>query len=216
MNSMGELLEEAIDKVDREEDDAAEEKTNLLVRRKLESIYRKHNREKLGSIDEILRKYKGKEEDLLKAVREKYCANKKGRLDKNNAEDRQEEWWSFVLKNYCMYERQGAGRDDDSRRKIQRHNWNVDESLNCVRNDLDELAESIGGTCVVDVSTKGGTRRLIVRKAKAGKNMSVTTQQVEKTVEKMREIVHARYRQPSNLSSDEKKHSRKKRGGNRK
>jgi hypothetical protein len=70
MNSMGELVE-AIDKVNRgEEDDAAEEeKTNLVVRRKLESIYSKHNREKLGSIDEILRKYKGKEEDLLKAVR---------------------------------------------------------------------------------------------------------------------------------------------------
>jgi hypothetical protein len=135
-------------------------------------------------------------------------------LDKNNAEDRRQ-WWSFVLKNYCMYERHGAGRDDDSRRKIQKHNWNVDESLNFVRNDLDELAESIGGTCVVDV-TKGGKRRLIIRKAKAGRNMSVTTQQVEKTVEKMREIVHARYRQPSNLLSDEKKHSRKKKRGNRK
>jgi predicted Rdx family selenoprotein len=198
MDSMDELIE-AINEADRD----AEAPKIKRVRRELESIYREHNREKLGAIDEILRKYKGKEEGLLKAVRKKYSAKEKGRLDN----DRQ---WSFALKNYLY--RDLTVSSNDSRNSIQRHNWKVDESLNVVRNVLDELAESIGGTCVFDIP-KDGKRRLIVRKAKAGKHMSVTTQRVEQTVEKMRDIVHARYRNNDQaFSNDEKKHSRKKKG----
>jgi hypothetical protein len=42
------------------------------VRRQLESLYAKHNPEKLQDVDHLLFKYRGREAELLQAVQRKY------------------------------------------------------------------------------------------------------------------------------------------------
>ena len=42
------------------------------VRRDLEAIYAVHNPEKLGDIEHMMKKYRGRERQLIEAVRRKY------------------------------------------------------------------------------------------------------------------------------------------------
>ncbi|KAL3912587.1 MAG: hypothetical protein SGARI_001079 [Bacillariaceae sp.] len=104
---MNEDILEAIDNAAIEDKKEKEDVDN--IRKELKNIYRKHNPSKLGDIDGLLQKYKGKEVALLNKVRTKY----------NPTDDR--ESWSFVLKRYEEI------KHDPSRAK--KANWKIDESL---------------------------------------------------------------------------------------
>jgi hypothetical protein len=63
------------------------------VRRKIETIYKKHNPEKLADLGALMSKYVGKEDQLLKAIEQKYKKEKNPKRTANYP-------WIFVLKNY--------------------------------------------------------------------------------------------------------------------
>lgn len=60
------------------------------IRRKIEKMYKKHNPSKLADLDGLLVKYKGREDQLLKAIKQKY-------RDTSSSTPKP---WQFVLKNY--------------------------------------------------------------------------------------------------------------------
>lgn len=153
------------------------------IKKQITSVYKKHNRSKLSEIDGLMSKYKGKEEDLLRAIKDKYSLRQNGK-------------WQYILKNYDM--------------KNKFTNWNIDESLIGIKTVLDELASSIGGECHQYVDNKG-QRKLIVREALkkntkfeyngGGSRNTHDWDTVKPTVEKMRKVIHDRYNYTRNHKS---------------
>lgn len=149
------------------------------IREELIALYQKHNPSKLEDVDNILSKYAGKEEQLLKAVRDKYSTAA-------GAEAATTKPWFFVLKNYC------SKHDyDGDKEKIKAANWNIKESIQEVRPVLDELAESIGGACTDSIPGKYGQKRLSVVQKKGWTMSDMAV--VEDVVDKMRKVIQQRY-----------------------
>lgn len=142
----------------------------VQARQQLIHIYKENNPKMIEKVDEVMAKYVGKEEELLQAVRTKYDC----------PED-----WSFVLKHY-------SHSNNIDRKKAQKRNWNIDDSLKPIRKVLDDLARGIGGE-VVDAVAKDGHRALVVRRGTRSK--SYRMKQVKSTVRTMQEeLVHLRFR----------------------
>lgn len=118
------------------------------IEKEIIEIYKKYNPSKLGEVNSLLEKCKGKEEALLRKIKEKYV--NPSIAGSSSTEIRHP--WSFVLKHYSREKESG---------KKQKENWRIDASIAGIRSPLDELASSIGGECVVDM--KFGHRALIVR-----------------------------------------------------
>jgi hypothetical protein len=166
------------------------------IRGTLTNLYKKHNPEKVIEVDALMVKYAGMEEELLKKVRIKYTTKK----DKYTTKKDSTKPWSYVLKNY---QHPGSGRD---REKIQRHNWKVDESIKRIRKVLDEMAGSIGGRCVQAVSKYGQRQFKIQQIDDTGQDED----RIQRSVDRMRSMIHERYRgndQAPNLSNE---HDRRK------
>lgn len=168
-------MDEILDQIDemniRRKAEIIEEKKIASIRHEeIRKIYTQYNPEKLSNLDALFDKYEGKEHELLKQIRKKYCEQPK----------RERAEWSFVLKRFA------------SKRETR---LEQERSLLSFRKILDDLALSIGGELVDDVtSSKNGVPVLIVRKAKGvdtppGHNID----SIKDTVERMRSIVHERY-----------------------
>lgn len=172
-------ISNGIDSIDlnREEQNDEEEKKKLskekIIKKRITKLYRKHNPSKLSEIDSLMKKYKGKEEELLQAIKNKYgdagCPRRHG--------------WQHVLKRFYPNEK-GP--------------WNNDkESLVEIQGMLDGLASSIGGECFYEPNA------LVVQKVKQDEkidycgglrgNTHESWESIQPTIEKMREIVHNRY-----------------------
>ena len=136
------------------------------MKRKIQTIYKKHNPEKLADLGALMSKYVGKEDQLLKAIEQKY------KKEKNPKRTSKYPWWIFVLKN------------DEKKNKF--NNEEIDKkSLNDFKKILDGLAASIGGECA-EVLNRKGQRQLVVRqvpgqsKAHEESNMDAITPTIEK------------------------------------
>ena len=157
----------AIDSISSE----AEKKRNK-VKNKIRNIYKHNNPSKLKEVDTLMKKYRGKEEQLLEAIKQKYATSHQTSASSDKP-------WEFVLKNY------------EKNNRVQT-NWNIDESIgnSKVQQMLNEMAESIDGKVDLAVN-KDGKRKLVVRQ-KSGADY-VSRDVVMLTVERMRDTIHKRY-----------------------
>jgi hypothetical protein len=80
---------------------------SVRTKRELQRIYRSHNRDKLDEIEQLLEKYIGREDDLMKAIYAKYRPSR-----------------SFVLK------RQPKTRKGTEQEQI----WNLQEQIAFIYN----------------------------------------------------------------------------------
>jgi hypothetical protein len=164
--------------------DRANNTQSKVVKRAIEAIYRAKNPSKLSEIDDLMLKYKGKEDQLLAAIRHKYDVSVLGdnKKDSNNNDYKP---WQFVLKNY------DANDDNIS-------NKHIAGSLAEVRTELDGIAASIGGECLDIIDSRRRVRKFVVRcsmKKTAGQDSSSENdmEAIKPTVEWMRQIIHDRY-----------------------
>ena len=185
MNNVNRLRDEidAIDsqrKRDQDRQDSDQERLQK-VEEKITKLYKKYNPSKLPEVNDLMIKYKGKEEVLLQAIQKKYCTTGSSNRP-----------WQYVLKHYDT---------DDNAMKRKAANWKIDGSLETIKSELDKLASSIGGECVHTVG-KNGNRMLVVRKAAATKKANYGNRgnrnthnrnSIKPTVENMRSMVHKRY-----------------------
>ena len=146
------------------------------IKKKIVRIYKKNNPSKLSEVDGLLLKYAGKEDDLLKAIKEKYQAGKES-WDDNNFR------WKFILKHLPDQ------RDDDRKDKRQKAIWYVEESIQEIKPRLDEYASLIDGN--VDIQYFNDHRVLVVVRDMT-KPLCYKSK-VESTVGKMRDVIHHRY-----------------------
>jgi hypothetical protein len=180
----------------------AKDEQLLTIRRQIANIFRKHNPEKLSELDGLLEKYRGKESDLLRAIQKKYL-EKPPSIEKPQSKGRS--WptmdfqWSYNLKIYSKND----GKSD--KKKFQMLVWKTEESLKRVQIPLDSLALSIGGECFM---REGKPRALTVRRVK--REYLQPRELVESAVEKMRELVHGRYRYDAKPSDVHEEHIRRK------
>ena len=160
------------------------------IRREIQDLYKIHNPGKLRDIDKLLTKYAGNEDNLLKAMQKKYSNSKPASESMLSALEKPLTQWKYILKNY---EGPISSEHNDGRQKqaIRQSRWNVDESMEWIRDDLDELAESINGQVIHEV-TKHGQRRFVVCQKKNTLS-TIDEHRIEATVQKMREIVRGRY-----------------------
>ena len=142
------------------------------VKKAIEDIYRKKNPSKLDEIDSLMTKYRGKEAQLLDAIKKKY-----GQIasTKNSSPT-----WKFVLKNF-----------DPNNDKIT--NKHIRASLAVVHAELQSLADSIGGECK-EIVGKAGQHKLVVQSVADGVGLtSDDLDGIKPTIEKMRSLIHERY-----------------------
>jgi len=124
-------------------------------------------------LDSLMIKYRGKEDQLLMAIKQKYN-NTVSTSDQN-----EERPWQFVLKNY---EHDGE-----------------EASLEKFQAILEDFASTIGGECVVYAS---GQRKLVVRQVEVGRYPSGHNKEsIYDTVQEMRRVVHKRYEHIRNKKS---------------
>uniref|UniRef100_A0A7S4M9K7 Uncharacterized protein n=1 Tax=Odontella aurita TaxID=265563 RepID=A0A7S4M9K7_9STRA len=196
MSSSLEKLTREIDELSirRSEETSNERHKKVRAKKELRSIYKKYAPQKIPDLGALLGKYNGQEDALLEAVERKYCKVQA-------AESMAGKKWCYVLKHYP------APCDDN--KSSQMAKWEVDDSLEHIEDILAELAQSIGGECVINM--RKGKRQLIVKSKPARfEEKSYTTETVEGTVEKMRELIHKRYRHKDSASNHSDKHSRRK------
>jgi hypothetical protein len=141
------------------------------ARNQIQKIYKKHNPSKLEGLDNVMAKYAGKENQLLRAVKEKYGLELVVP-------------WSYVLKNYS-----------DDRFQDQR----TEESLRPFQQILDGFASSIGGECTtVFTGKQPGAKRILVVRQLVGRDGHYDEGaqdwgRIEATVDEMRRVIHERY-----------------------
>lgn len=182
-------LTRKIDAANLERVEMAAEKARHVgqIRRELMRIYREHQPSKIEEVDSMLEKYADKEEDLLLAVKKKYCVTFV-----------QAQNWMYVLKNYsCPWE-----GDKKSR---QRQTWEVEKSLANVRKELDEMARSIKGECKIVLGAQGCHKLVVRRRSNTEPLCSLSL--VEATVDKMRmRLVRKRYSHKAKASNFSEEH----------
>lgn len=83
------------------------------------------------------------------------------------------------------------GEPNESAQKALKRNWSIDDGLEGIRVTLDELADSIGGICVLTCTPDGQRKLTVQKKTDSGRS---DLQQVKDTVERMRQLVHVRHR----------------------
>jgi hypothetical protein len=159
------------------------------IKKKIIKIYKKQNPSKLPEVDSLLVKYAGKEEELLRSIRKKYT--KRLPWEDNNF------CWTFNLKHF-----NDQHSDKDKR---QRSIWYVQESLQQVQYLLDQLAEQIGGKC--DIADAKGHLVLVAKRDMAKPLCS--KEDALLAVEKMKDLVHNRYRHKERPTDTATEHDRR-------
>ena len=166
------------------------------AQRILVDIYRCHNPQKLKEIDGLLDKYRGKEDELVEAVRKKYsqlAMSPTVVADSTNTTTTAgvRHGYRFILRHFPQRPA------NEQRRSDQREK----QSLESIRPDLDRLATSIGGYCVIE-SKPNGSLTMVVR----GNPETMMTHDecyinsdgrrinIPAVVEQMRLLVKGRYR----------------------
>lgn len=160
------------------------ENTRNKVRNKIKKIYKHNNPSKLNEIDALMEKYKGKEEQLLKAIEQKYTITQKRKPTQKREPTQKRKYtqnrkpWEFVLKNY-------------ERDRVR--NWNIDESISHsqIQLLLNEMAESNSAECT-EIVAKDGRRKLVVRQKLGGEN-EVSRGDALLSLERMRRVIQKRY-----------------------
>jgi hypothetical protein len=164
------------------------------------AIYQENNPEKIKDVSSLLEKYDGKEDKLLQAVKKKYRVAPSSIEATAEAPNKK---WSYVLKNVPVYKHR-------MRTSEKSPLWEVERSLENVREELDKIARSIGGECVLDGLGKQGQHRLVVQQSRFEDGYSGkigTKYAIEANVERMRAIVHERYHRKANSSNFTDEHS---------
>jgi hypothetical protein len=159
------------------------------IKDQIRAIYQEHNQDKLAELDSLWEKYKGKEEDLLKAV-------KKKDLRIENSLPSGDFQWQFTLIDFSR--EQGRNR--------QMTTWYNDETLETIMPLLEERAESIGGKCKFMVHKS--ERLLVVHRDPevALRDKGV----VESTVKGMKELIGRRHRYDARPTDYANEHDRRK------
>jgi hypothetical protein len=146
----------------------------VKAKKELQRIYKTHNRDKLKDIDQLLEKYKGREDDLVKAV----CA-------------------LYRPSRYFVLKRQPKKRNGGE----QEQYWNYQEQFASIQPELNLHAASVGGTLKLP-SMRRPTDDCFVWGLCLRQGYSASEAQIESTVDAMCDLVHRRMRfQPVTMAN---------------